>query len=222
MNLEKFKKEKLYEPRLDSYSLVLRHGSKQIFYKKHSPFVSGQPVRGDGKRKLKPDSIVVLPPKESYFAALIDGDWWWVEGCPECNGQKRSWSTYIECSEHNVCRDCGEASSDASRPLWAQRDGWQCNDCYWIEKNLVRQEALRCFDESSFVEGSYVDLDGEVLCPYCGEEHYYEFDGDLQIDDQQCDVCLHTFALSAKERGGDVLFTSRRIEEKELSDYEPE
>ena len=104
---------KIDDERLVGYTNRNRGGNEQVFYTGNDER-DFERYRGEGGNKGsgveihdKPDTVRLKPPKQHYHAQLIDGEWWWVNGCGECNGRPRDWGTYIECEKHNVCRTCG-------------------------------------------------------------------------------------------------------------------
>lgn len=103
---------KINNNRISGYKKRTRSGSTQIFYtgNDNRDFKRYKLEGGGAKPNVemhdKPDTIRLVPPEKHYYAKLIDSEWWWVNGCAECNGRPRDWMTYIECEKHNVCRTC--------------------------------------------------------------------------------------------------------------------
>ena len=112
MSSEDKKVCKINDKRLFSYTNRTRGGSEQVFYTGNDDRdwdryrAEGGVQNADVKMHDKPDTIRLKPPEEHYYAQLIDGEWWWVNGCGLCNGRPRDWATYIECKKHDVCRTC--------------------------------------------------------------------------------------------------------------------
>lgn len=121
--------------------------------------------------------------KRSMYAELIDEQWYWVEGCAECNGEPRDWLTYIECEEHDRCRCCGINRKDLKEAPWGGKHGWQCKPCADIEAAGIREDA---FDK---LNGEDPDCDyrDEIICPHCGSTLCSDELHESQ--DIECHVC---------------------------------
>jgi len=150
----------------------IRSGSTQEFYKKG----------------LKRGDLVLAldPPRKELYAELIDGKWYWVNGCAECNGKPRDWMTYIECEKHNVCRICGAKYADLKEPPWGGKHGWQCVPCANREKEEQKRTALKAVAAKEYDEWDYHGTD-DVVCPHCGSS--YEPDCEIPEGKETCEVC---------------------------------
>jgi hypothetical protein len=161
----------LNDSRLTPELIRLRSGTTQVFRESHSKYEN---------------EILIEPPNRHHYAELIDGVWWWVNGCAECNGKPRDWMTYIECEEHDVCRTCRAPRSQFKDSVWGGKCGWQCKPCHDYEHAIARRKALE-----SVAEKEYDDLDykynDEVVCPHCGTE--WEPDCEIPEGEQVCEVC---------------------------------
>lgn len=107
--------------------------------------------------------------KKSMYAELIDGRWYWVEGCAECKGEERDWMTYVECEEHDRCRTCGTNRKDIKGIPWGGKKGWQCQSCADARQKEIRREAFKKFNEEKPDEYDFNYMD-EIKCPHCGSK----------------------------------------------------
>ena len=106
------KVSKIEDSRLSGYTNRSRSGSEQVFYtgsdaRDFDRYRAEGGNKGHGvKMHDKPDTIRLRPPEKHCYAELIDGEWWWLNGCAECNGRPRdSWGSYIECEKHGVLQN---------------------------------------------------------------------------------------------------------------------
>lgn len=121
--------------------------------------------------------------KKEMFAKLIDGAWYWVSGCAECNGKERSWSTYIECEKHDRCSKCGTNRKDIKGDVWGGRKGWTCNPCMEVIRLEAKEEA---FEKLGGREPDCTYRD-KIICAHCGSDIS---SSDLyESQDIECDVC---------------------------------
>ena len=112
----------------------VRSGSTQLFRRKGL----------DNKFTEESNADVVLePPRPELYAELIEGQWYWVNGCAECNGKPRDWMTYVECEKHNVCRTCGVSRQQLKGAVMGGRNGWQCRPCHITEAEINKKAALQ-------------------------------------------------------------------------------
>jgi len=161
-------KQKINDSRLTSTMTRVRSGVTQIFTEKNGC------------------TIEIEPPKKSWYAELIDGEWFWLEGCAECLGKPRDWMTYIECDEHNRCRTCGTKRSDIKDAVWGGKHGWQCFECHDAEALETKELALEKFKEEELDEFDFHMLD-QIKCPHCGSELYS--DETYESEDRTCEIC---------------------------------
>lgn len=129
---------------------------------------------------------------KSMYAELIDGQWYWVNGCAECNGKERDWMTYIECEEHNRCRSCSTNRKDINGAVWGSKKGWICSSCYDAEKSAERKEAFEKLDGDE-PDCSYND---EIICPHCGSK--ISSDDMHESQDIECGVCYGKIYLEVE------------------------
>lgn len=189
---------KINDARIIKYKKRTRHGSEQVFYTGSDERDFDRYRREGGnsghgvKMHDKPDTIRIQPPERHYYALIIDGEWWWVNGCDECNGRPRDWTTYIECEKHNVCRTCNKRSSDA-KTRWGGRAGWQCGTCKNIEDAARRKDALEKVASKEYDELDYWNTDN-IVCPHCASS--YEYYCELPEGDEICYVCGGEYTIT--------------------------
>lgn len=205
---------KINDPRIVGYTNRTRAGATQEFYTGNDAR-DWDRYRAEGgnsahgvEMHLKADTIHIQPPEKHWYAELIDGEWWWVNGCAECVGQPRSWGTYIECDKHNVCRTCGCGRSELTEPPWGGANGWQCKPCAEKEHEAEKATALAAMPEE-YDEWDYYH-NSEIKCPYC--DHTINDDGeyaDADNEDIECPRCDNTFTVTAEIS---VDYTTKRKE----------
>ena len=195
--------QKIGDPRLAAYTNRTRSGRTQEFYTGNDARdwdrykADGGGSKPNVQMHKKPDTIQIEPPKKSWYAELIDGEWWWVEGCAECNGQPRdSWGSYVECDEHNVCRTCKCTRAELTETPWGGKHGWQCNPCADAEHQAEKLAALDAMPDE-YDKWDYRHNDN-IVCPYCN----YEIDDTSEFhsaidheEEHECSRCDNTFAL---------------------------
>lgn len=147
----------------------VRNGRKQVFTQKESKA-----------------EIVLQHDKKSMYAELINGEWYWVEGCAECKGKPRDWMTYIECEEHDRCRSCGTNRKDIKETPWGGKYGWQCQPCANDRKKELRKQAFEKYRKEGYDEHSFTYMN-EIKCPHCASE--ISSDEMHESQDIECEVC---------------------------------
>lgn len=192
-----FKVEKINDPRLVNYTKRTRSGPEQIFYTgdDERDFERYRAEGGGRKANVemhdKPDTIRLRHAEKHLFAELLDGGWWWVNGCYECNGLERDWMCYIECEEHDVCRTCKTPRSEINDSVWGGKHGWQCRACEAKESLQRKHEALAAVADEEFDEFEFRSND-EVVCPHCKSEYQPDEPSD---GEEECDVCGGEFTV---------------------------
>ena len=180
--------EKINDPRLSTDMKRTRSGRTQLFRRDY----------GDRNFTSEENADVVLRhPQRHFYAEMVDGEWHWVNGCCECNGEKRDWvNSYIECEKHDVCSSCGIPRAQA-KTCWGRKVGWYCDTCKQQEHDDRKHEYLSSFDEEEFDEEDYRYLD-TPKCPYCNFqlEDPPEYWGESK--DIKCPCCDHTYAIEAE------------------------
>jgi len=194
---------KINDPRINGYEKRNRSGSMQVFYVGNSPEDWERYISDGGNSKSnvemhdKPNTIRIHPPEKHYYSQLIEGEWWWVDGCEECNGRPRDGFTYLgECEKHNVCVTCKTHRSEIKETPWGGRSGWQCKPCAEIAHEREKKKALSAMPE----EYDYWDFHNkdEITCPYCA----YEFRDSSEYSDNhdekhECPRCDNEFIVTA-------------------------
>jgi len=183
---------KIGDVRLVGYKERTRSGSEQIFYTGNDERdfdryrAEGGTQKAGVKMHDKPDTIRIHPPEKHYYAQLIDGEWWWVNGCYQCNGRPRDWMSYVECEKHDVCRTCKLTRAKLTEPPWGGKKGWQCKPCAEAEREALKRERLEAVASKEYNEWDYYGND-KIVCPHC--ESNYERDCDVPEGDEICEVC---------------------------------
>ena len=182
------KKELIQDKRLTLTMQRWRSGRTQVF-----------------KEKNKDDVRLEHKNKEMY-AELIDNQWYWVNGCGSCNGEGRSYKTYIECEVHDVCRSCEVGRKEIKGSVWGYSKGWMCTPCHEAEQLEIRRQAFEKFNEDKLDEHHFLYMDG-IKCPHCGSE--ISNDDMYETQDIECSVCEgeisleveHSFTYSTSIKG---------------------
>ena len=205
---------KINDDRLSDYKNRTRNGSEQIFYTGNDERdfdryrAEGGNSRHGAKMHDKPDTIRLKPPEKHYYAELISGEWWWLNGCAECNGQPRDWMTYVECDKHNVCRTCKTPRSEIKGPAWGGKDGWQCEPCKDLQHETEKQAALAAMPEE-YDNWDFHGMD-EITCPHCAYEFSDSWEhADDSDEDHTCPRCDNAFTVTAVHS---LTFDCSRIE----------
>ena len=139
--------------------------------------------------------VILIPERRELFAELIDGQWYWVNGCAKCNGKLRDWMSYIECEEHDVCRTCGISRKKLKDIPYAGRYGWQCQPCSLSASEDKRQVALESVAVKKYDEQDYLRQD-KVICPHCGNS--YEPDSGTGDGKEVCELCGGEYELEVE------------------------
>lgn len=129
--------------------------------------------------------------KKSMYSELIDGEWYWLEGCAECKGEERDSVTYIECEEHDKCNVCGTSRKDIKEIPWGRSKGWVCKPCADDEDKEIRREAFEKLDGEE-PDCSYTS---EIICPHCGSDG---FEYEHENKDLECHVCKGEISLEVE------------------------
>lgn len=202
------------DPRLNGYTKILRNGSQQIFYtgNDHRDFERYK-AEGGGFNNVemhdKPDTIRIQPPEKHIYAELIDGKWYWVNGCAECNGKPRDWITYIECDKHDVCAICGCSRSELTEAPWGRKHGWVCKPCADKDDEERHAAALSRIAGYEYDEFDFYGLN-KITCPYCQATFSADCDDyGADSDERECDECGNTFTLTAEHT---ISWTTKRKE----------
>lgn len=169
----------------------IRNGAQQLFRRNYNDREITRVENAD---------VALDPPERHFYAELIDGVWCWVNGCAECNGEPRCWTTYIECYTHNVCRSCNTPRSQLAKPPHGGQNGWQCQPCNAAEHEAEKAAALAAMPDD-FCAHEYQHED-TPRCPYCNFELHVESEdisGMLDSEqEEECPRCDHVFMIEAE------------------------
>lgn len=192
------KVSRIDDSRISTYTNRQRSGSTQVFMT-GTDDRDWDRYRADQKNGVQPlvmhqraDTIEIQPPERHFYAELIDGEWWWINGCAECNGRERDWMTYVECEKHNVCRTCSIPRDKLTETPWGGKQGWQCKPCAAAEHAAKRIEALQKFAEAEYDDYDFHHCD-QVTCPHCATK--YTPDHDVTDGVERCYTCGGEFQL---------------------------
>ncbi len=135
---------------------------------------------------------VIKAPRHELKAELIDGLWYWVNDCPECNG-KEPVHPYVKCEKHDVCVTCGIKRKDIEGIPWGHRNGVRCRPCQSVINEAAKREALEKVAEEEYDEGDYRYTD-ELLCPHCGTKQHHEMSDGEPSSEDTCETCGGKFS----------------------------
>ena len=179
------KNELINDTRLTPTMEITRSGSKQMFREKNPKdrtFIDSENA-----------DVVLQHEKKSMYADLIDGKWYWVEGCAQCNGEPRDWMAYRECEKHDVCRTCSIHRKDLKETPWGGKHGWQCKPCAENERLDKLESAMKSFQDNGLDKYDFLYMD-EIKCPHCGTEISSEDIYESQT--MYCDICHNNYELT--------------------------
>jgi len=143
-----------------------------------------------GDRSLQGDDadVTLESPAKGWRAELIDGQWFWVNECPECNGKAGDW-TFGKCDKHDVCVTCGIHRSKLNNIPWGHRRGFRCKPCQDAIDEQTRREALAKVAAKEYDEHDYL-WTAEPLCPHCASKIYYSGESpESYTGENECDIC---------------------------------
>lgn len=148
----------------------------------------------EGNKTFKADHLL-LNPVVGLKAEQIDGVWYWVVGCKECLGGKKTWNNYHCCEEHDTCGRCGIPRDKATMiPLpaigglprfavYGHPDGWRCAPCYEAEKTAEAIAKLTAAEDGVDHEGT-----SDIVCPHCGNSYCPDC-GPAEEKEIECSTC---------------------------------
>lgn len=170
-------KELINDKRLTPTMKRLRSGKTQVFREKNK------------------DDVILEHENKAMYAELIDGQWYWVNGCGPCNGEERGLKTYIECEIHDVCRSCEVSRKEIKGSVWGGLKGWICKPCYEAERLEIRRQVFEKFNEDKLDEHHFLYND-DIKCPHCGSE--ISNDDIYESQDIECEVCEGEISLEVE------------------------
>jgi hypothetical protein len=192
---------KIDDPRIAEYTQRTRSGTTQEFYTGTDArdWDRNRADRKAGAKNpemhLKADTIHIQPPEKHWYSELIEGEWWWLNGCAECNGNRRDWMTYIECTEHNVCRSCRTPRAEIKDIPWGGKRGWNCQPCQRKLEAATKYEALAKMEDKPYCEWDYHGTD-EVICPHCDTNQNHEMCDGEPSEKSSCETCGGDFSVT--------------------------
>ena len=141
-----------------------------------------------------------------FYAELINQQWFWVNGCEECNGEEPNYC-YVKCVEHDVCVDCKLQRVSATQPHWGCSNGFRCNKCQDVIDKKHKEKIQETINSFEYDKWDFYCLD-EITCPYCKstvEDNEDNYDAHRKTYD--CEECENNFTLTAEHT---VSWTSTR------------
>ena len=179
--------EKINHPGLVPGMERVRSGSTMLFR-----------VKPEGCRSFlsrENSDVIIEAPEKHMYAKEIEGEWFWVNGCSDCDPEQ---SYYIRCVKHNVCKHCKCNPEDAVEKWGANNNGWLCLSCKTKEEDNARKEAFDNFDEENYSPTDF-HYESEVTCPYCGIVDEYFEPENINFDNKvnrTCGTCQSTYSLT--------------------------
>lgn len=178
------KQELINDDRLTPTMERVRNGRTQMFREKNendSTFIA-----------IENADVILKHENKEMYAELINGQWYWLSACAECNGKERDWMSYIECEEHDVCSVCSTPRTETKGGVWGGKKGWTCRPCKEAKDLEVRREAFEKLNGEE-PDCSYMD---EIICPHCGSKIHD--DGLRESQDIECSVCNGEISLEVE------------------------
>lgn len=151
--------------------------------------------------------IKKVPPERGMSAKNIEGKWYWVSDCAECNGQDPSY-VYIKCEAHDVCVTCQIPRTEISGGAWGHKRGFRCKPCQSTLDAEERASKLKSVSDSEYDEYDYLFQD-EIICPHCGDKT--EPEGEQNSDSEECEVCGGDYSI---ETNVEVTYSTRVVGER--------
>jgi len=201
--------ELINDDRLTTDMKVTRAGSTMLFRRDY----------GDRHfTSVENADVIIEAPRRELFAKLIDGNWYWVNDCPECNGKEPRWA-YIKCEEHDRCVDCRIKKSEIEGNIvWGHERGFRCNSCQEYLNKKTRREALEKVAKEEYDPYDYRSND-DIVCPHCKTVHHHELCDGLPGPEMKCEVCGGEFEVETEYT---VTYSTSVIGERVTLDKENE
>lgn len=141
----------------------------------------------------------VNAPSIGMKSELIDGQWYWVCGCPDCAGVEKNFHTrYFICDDHNVCVSCKTKSKDLPEGVtrWGTSTGFRCSTCQDRINYNQKIEALEIFESEEHDNYDFLS-ENEIKCPHCGtlqsSDDRHESEKEIE-----CETCNGLFDLEVE------------------------
>jgi hypothetical protein len=156
---------------------------------------SGKTMLFYHSQKDREPAFEIEAPEPELQAKLIEGQWYWVNSCEKCNGNKVGFN-YAVCDKHNCCVSCGMSRKELTDTPWGHREGFICKPCHDRHELSAKIEALTKAADAEHDEWDYQDSD-KPLCPHCATELYYEA-GDRREGKNDCETCGGSYELTVE------------------------
>lgn len=168
----------------EGYTERTHSGSNSVFYPK------------DKWNKSESEHTIPAPVK-GMKSELIDGEWFWVCGCPSCLGVKEEKYPYWVCETHDVCVDCGATRKEIKEVPWGICGvGFRCKPCQSKKDYRTKVEALEKFEKEEHSDYDFWH-EYEIKCPHCGtiqsSDDRHESEKEIE-----CETCEGLFDLEVE------------------------
>lgn len=128
--------------------------------------------------------IRLIPDRKELYAELIEGQWYWINGCDKCNGTIENYC-YIRCEEHDRCISCGKKRSQIKEVPWGHPEGFICKPCAERERLNQLESAINKLNG----EEPDTHYQSKIICPHCGTKLSND---DVSNDEiLECHLCLN-------------------------------
>ncbi len=161
------------------YTERTHSGSSSIFYPK------GKWNKSEFEHKIK-------APEKGLKSELIDGEWYWVCGCPPCLGIHSEKYAYHVCEKHDICIDCGKTRKEITEIPWGISGvGFRCRPCQNKLNKRIKIEALQKFESEEHDDFDFCYED-QIICPHCGtiQSPDDRYESQKEIECETCNGCF--------------------------------
>jgi len=136
-------------------------------------------------------------PERGLKSELIDGEWFWICGCPACMGIKDENFPYHVCDKHDICTDCGKTRKEITETPWVIMGvGFRCKPCQDKLDRRIKIDALEKFESEEHDDYDF-HFEDEIICPHCGttqnSDEIYE-----SRDDETCETCGGVYGVDVE------------------------
>ncbi len=171
-----------------------------------------QEFRIKGNRTFDAD-FILEPPERHFYAELIEGKWYWMNGCAECNGNKAQYA-YIKCKKHDVCQGCGIDRASLTETPWGSSRGFICVPCANKRHEEEKARALLKMENKEYNKYDYCGT-RSIICPYCDLAYGQDEDEVHSFHDEDttiiCDRCDNTYTV---EMEFSISYTTSKVRQK--------
>ncbi|MGL4959268.1 MAG: hypothetical protein ACRC49_09775 [Plesiomonas sp.] len=197
----KHKSEPIINSKLTPTMKVVRAGSLMLF-REYNP--------QDWSFISKENASVILehPTNKAMYAALVDGQWVWRNGCNQCDKKE---TRYILCDHHDKCEHCGISHKDYKSAKYGTSSGWICEACHDALAERTKQEALIRMANRVERDGEYraylYDLNESVTCPHCANK----WQPDEDVNESSIHACVVCGGKYTIEQEITILYSTKPV-----------